>query len=104
MGRGIVHPIDDFNKENAPAHPELLKALADGLAANKFDLPWLIREIANSEAYQLAGTGPVTAALPKHFERARVRPLSAEEIVAAMRTAEKRGKDHPSACAEASSR
>jgi hypothetical protein len=88
MGRGIVHPIDDFNKENAPSHAALLKALADGLAANKFDLKWLIREIANSDAYQLSGTGAATTeALPKHFERARVRPLSAEEIVAAMRTA-----------------
>jgi len=87
MGRGIVHPIDDFNAENSPSHPILMKALADGFASHKFDLKWLIREIANSDAYQLAGTGAVTAALPKRFERARVRPLSAEEIVAAMRTA-----------------
>lgn len=87
MGRGIVHPVDDFQKENAPSHPELLKALADGLAANKYDLKWLIREVVNSKAYQLAGTGSVADALPKHFERARVRPLAAEEVVAAMRTA-----------------
>jgi hypothetical protein len=87
MGRGIVHPVDDFTKENTPSHPELMKALADGFSAHKFDLKWLIREIANSEAYQLAGTGKVTDALPKFFERARVRALSAEELMAAMRTA-----------------
>jgi hypothetical protein len=87
MGRGIVHPVDDFHKENAPSHPALLQALADGLTAHQFDLKWLIREIVNSRAYQLSGTGKLTEALPKHFERARVRPLSAEEIVAAMRTA-----------------
>jgi hypothetical protein len=87
MGRGLVHPIDDFNKENAPSHPALLKALADDLAARRFDLKGFIREVVNSDAYQLSGTGPVKDALPKNFERARVRPLSAEEIVAAMRTA-----------------
>ncbi|MCI0701440.1 MAG: DUF1549 and DUF1553 domain-containing protein, partial [Planctomycetia bacterium] len=87
MGRGLVHPIDDFQKENFPSHPALLQALTEGFVAHKFDLKWLIREIVNSDAYQLSGTGSVKDALPKWFERARVRPLTAEEIVAAMRTA-----------------
>ncbi len=87
MGRGLVHPVDNFHKENVPSHPALLATMAEGFATNKFDLKWLIREIVNSDAYQLAGTGPVTDALPSFFERARVRPLSAEEIVAAMRAA-----------------
>ncbi|MCE9567914.1 MAG: DUF1549 and DUF1553 domain-containing protein [Planctomycetes bacterium] len=87
MGRGIVHPIDDFQSENVPSHPALLTALAERLTAKKFDLKWLIREIVNSEAYQLAGSGAVTDALPKSFERARVRPLIAEEIVLSLRTA-----------------
>jgi hypothetical protein len=86
MGRGIVHPVDDFTEKNEPTHPALLKAMTDGLIAHKFDLKWLVREVVNSEAYQLAATGPVTDALPKWFERARVRPLSAEELVATMRT------------------
>jgi hypothetical protein len=87
MGRGIVHPIDDFNKENEPSHPALLKALTDGFVANKYDLKWLIREIVNSDAYQLSGAGPSKEALPKHFERARVRPLSAEELFKSIHTA-----------------
>jgi hypothetical protein len=86
MGRGIVHPVDDFNKENEPSHPALLKALTDEFVAHKYDLKWLIREIVNSDVYQLSGAGASREALPKHFERARVRPLSAEEIVAALRT------------------
>jgi len=86
MGRGIVHPIDDFQKENEPSHPALLKALTDGFVSHKFDLKWLIREIVNSDAYQLSAAGPGREALPKHFERARVRPLSAEEIIASLRT------------------
>ncbi len=87
MGRGIVHPIDDFQKENAPTHPELLKALADEFAAKKFDLKFLVREIVNSSAYQLSGAGASKEALPKHFERARVRSLSAEELFQALHTA-----------------
>jgi hypothetical protein len=86
MGRGIVHPIDDFQKENEPSHPALLKALTDGFVEHKFDLKWLIREIVNSDAYQLSGTGSSKEALPKWFERARVRPLTAEELVSSLRT------------------
>jgi hypothetical protein len=37
----------------------------------------------------LSSAGGPRDALPKHFERARVRPLSAEEVVGAMRTATK---------------
>ena len=87
MGRGIVHPIDDFNAENPPSHPALLKALADGFVANKYDLKWLLREIANSDVYQLSGAGASKDAMPQWFERARVRPLTAEEIYTALRIA-----------------
>jgi hypothetical protein len=86
MGRGVVHPIDDFNKENEPSHPAVLKALTDGFVAHKFDLKWLVREIVNSDAYQLSGAGESKEALPKHFERARVRPLTAEEIYKSLHT------------------
>jgi len=85
LGRGIVHPIDDFQEQNAPSHPALLAALTEQFVKNSFDLKWLIREIVLSETYQLSGVGPGTEALPTRFERARVRPLSAEELQAAMR-------------------
>ncbi len=87
LGRGIVHPIDDFNAQNEPSHPALLTALTQGFVASKYDLKSLVREIVNSEAYQLGSIGESTEALPKHFERARVRPLTAEELMAAMGTA-----------------
>ncbi len=84
MGRGLVHPVDDLGSKK-PSHPALLDALTRELVAHKFDLKHLIREVVNSETYQLADTGPVKAALPESFERARVRPLSAEELMAALR-------------------
>ena len=75
--------LDKIALHLSAASPELAKALA----ANRFDLKYLIREIVNSDAYQLSGTGASRAALPKWYERARVRPLTAEELVASMRAA-----------------
>ncbi len=91
MGRGFVHPVDDFNSLNKPSHPDLLKAIEGELAAHKFDLKWLIREIVNSEAYQATDVGPVTDALPRNYERARIRPLSVEELMASLHIATGKG-------------
>jgi hypothetical protein len=87
LGRGLVHPIDDLSEKNSASHPDLFKPLTRQLIAHKFDLKWLIGELVNSETYQRAATGPTKEALPPWFERARVRPLSAEELLAALRTA-----------------
>jgi hypothetical protein len=85
MGRGLVHPIDDLGEKSEASHPALLTEMTKQLVTHKYDLKWLIRELVNSEAYQLAATGKVTVAMPKWFERARVRPLSAEEMIAVLR-------------------
>jgi hypothetical protein len=93
LGRGLVHPVDDLSQRNAPSHPALFEALTRQLLASKFDLKKLIRELVNSETYQLACTGPNTEALPTWFERARVRPLTAEELLAALVVATEFPKD-----------
>lgn len=87
LGRGLVHPVDDLTEKSEASHPELLEALTSYLIENKFDLKSYIREIVSSKTYQLGDTGPVKAALPEKFERARVRPLSAEELMASLRVA-----------------
>ncbi len=89
MGRGLVQPVDDLSERNTPSHPALLDAMTEFLKAEKFDLKKLIRTLVLSETYQLASTGENTEALPSWFERARVRPLSAEELMASFRTATK---------------
>ena len=81
MGRGLVHPVDNMSQTNEPSHPKLLDALANGMVEHKFDLKWYIRELVNSQTYQLSGVGAVEDALPVWFERARTRPLSAEELL-----------------------
>jgi hypothetical protein len=93
LGRGLVHPVDDLTKRNKASHPELLDALTKYVIDHKFDLKSLIRELVNSDAYQLASTGPGKEALPKWFERARVRPLTAEELLASLTTATMFPKD-----------
>ncbi|MCA9268706.1 MAG: DUF1553 domain-containing protein, partial [Planctomycetales bacterium] len=87
MGRGLVHPVDNMSASNEPTHPELLDLLAGQFIEHGYDLRWLAREIISSRAYQLASTGPVAAERPLWFERARTRPLSAEELADAWRSA-----------------
>ncbi|MBI1246670.1 DUF1549 domain-containing protein [bacterium] len=81
MGRGIVHPVDNLSPANPPSHPELLDALAKGMVDHHFDLKWYIGEILNSKTYQLSAGGNSDEAKPHWFERARYRPLSAEELL-----------------------
>ncbi len=87
MGRGLIHPVDNMSKSNTPSHPELLDALAAAMVEQKFSLKWYIRELVNSRTYQLAGTGQVADPMPRWFERARTRPLSAEELLDAWKVA-----------------
>jgi hypothetical protein len=87
MGRGIVQPVDNMSPSNKPSHPELLDALAAEFAAHRFDMKWLLREMCNSRTYQLGAGGDVTDAKPRWFERARTRPLSAEELLESWRIA-----------------
>ncbi|MCO6457596.1 MAG: DUF1549 domain-containing protein, partial [Pirellulaceae bacterium] len=52
LGRGLVDPVDLHHAANPPAHPELLRLLADELAAMKFDLRGFLRQLALTRAYQ----------------------------------------------------
>ena len=81
LGKGIVHPVDNLSTANPPSHPELLDSLSQSFVAHSFDVKWLTREIVMSRTYQLAANGPATEAKPLWYERARYRPLSAEELL-----------------------
>ena len=87
LGRGLVHPVDNLSDANKPSHPELLDTLARELVEHQFDLKWLIRELFNSQTYQLSSIGPEADPLPRWFQQARVRPLSAEELIDSWRVA-----------------
>ncbi len=64
MGRGIVHPVDWDHSKNPPSHPELLDELTREFVAHKYDLKWLIREIALSDAYQRSSEIPADLGEP----------------------------------------
>ncbi|MEX2215946.1 MAG: DUF1553 domain-containing protein [Phycisphaeraceae bacterium] len=85
FGRGLVDPPDQLSSLNPPSHPELLKALADGLIASRFDLKWLHRTILSSRAYQTTSV-PTTAnrADRRNYSYFYLRRLPAEQIVDAI--------------------
>lgn len=82
MGRGLVHPLDQDHSGNPPSHPELLDLLADDFATHRFDVKWLLREIALSKTYQRS-SAPAPGAKelgPDRFAVAPLKPLSPEQL------------------------
>jgi len=95
FGLGIVEPADSFDPARLdpnnppgdgwtlqPANAKLLNALAQDFINAKFDLKALMRQIANSEAYQLSSRyeGTWKTEYEKLFARHFVRRLWAEEM------------------------
>lgn len=79
MGRGIVEPLDDWEK-GAPTHPELLRWLGREFVRSGYSIKSIARLILNSAAYQRAVDSDLrtTDAL---YCAAEPRRLSAEQIV-----------------------
>jgi hypothetical protein len=84
MGRGLVMPLDLMHKDNPPSHPEVMKLLADQFAAHRFDVKWLLKELALSETYQRGSLLPdgveAKDAPPERYRAANAKPLSAEQL------------------------
>src|SRR5262249_15410377 len=59
MGRGLVDPVDDWEK-GTPSHPELLRYLGRELVRGDYDLKHLVRLILNSHVYQRASAAGAT--------------------------------------------
>lgn len=84
MGRGLIEPVDDLSASNAPTNPELLADLADFFQRG-YSLKSLIREIANSAAYQRsAQANPVNAPDDRFYSRALAAPLGAYALADAI--------------------
>ncbi|HUR39372.1 MAG TPA: DUF1549 domain-containing protein [Planctomycetota bacterium] len=84
FGAGIVNPVDDFNGKNKPSHPELLNDLAKDFIDHKYDLHWLMRALAGSEAYALSSRSSAKERdlqAEKLYALGRVRPLMPEQIM-----------------------
>ena len=79
MGRGIVEPVDDWERGEA-SHPDLLKYLGRELVASGYDMKKLARLILQSHAYGRAVDPELTEPTPYFAAPARQR-LGAEQIV-----------------------
>ncbi|WP_009961959.1 DUF1553 domain-containing protein [Verrucomicrobium spinosum] len=79
MGRGIVEPVEDWEK-GKPTHPELLQWLGREFVRNGYDAKKLVRLIMTSHAYQRATDDTLRTASPL-FASPAPRRLEAEQIV-----------------------
>jgi hypothetical protein len=85
-GTGLVDPEDDQHANNPPSHPELLDELAREFVAHKFDVPFLIRAITASDAYQRTsadkahGSHPVGSDDSRLFARMAIKRLTPEQL------------------------
>jgi hypothetical protein len=85
MGRGIVHPVDDFRSSNPPTNERLLNELAADFTAHGYDLKHLIRTIMASHAYQLSSLpNDTNVADTRNFSRSYRRRLPAEALLDAV--------------------
>ena len=82
MGRGLVEPLDQFHSGNPPTHPELLDLLADELAAQEFDLKWMLRELALTRTWQRSSRMASDEDVPSDdsYRLGRQRRLTAEQL------------------------
>jgi hypothetical protein len=85
MGRGLIEPLDLMHSENPPSHPELLDLLAKEITEHKFDIKWLLHELALTQAYARSSILPADAkdAPENLFTVAKERPLAAEQLARA---------------------
>ena len=95
FGVGLVDPPDQFDPLRLdptnpppspwtlqPSNPQLLNVLAQNFIQNHYDLKWLMRTIANSQAYQLSAryNGTYNSAWDALYARKLVRRLWSEEV------------------------
>ncbi len=81
MGRGLVEPLDLRHADNPPSHPKVLNLLADEFLSHDYDVRWLLRELALSEAYQRGSrTQTKSDAAATDYASALLKSLSAEQL------------------------
>jgi hypothetical protein len=71
---------------NPPSHPELLDELAAAFVARGYDVKWLVREIALSDAYQRSSEVPAGSDDPPadRYRVAVLKPLGPEQFAYAV--------------------
>ena len=85
FGRGLVDPIDDFQSDNPPTHPELLAELARDFRDSGYDLKHLLRRMVHSRTFQLdSQSNPSNRRDRTNYSRFLPQPLEAEILLDAI--------------------
>jgi len=79
LGRGIVHPPDDFSDQHPPSVPSLLDYLAVEAKRSGWDLRALVTGICGSLAYQRGSRGGKGEKAAEVFAAKPVKPLTPEQ-------------------------
>jgi len=82
MGRGLVEPVDDMERE--AWHPDLLDWLAEDFVAGGYNAQALLERILTSEAYQRAAVDLPDRVDAYTFQGPAIRRLTAEQFVDAL--------------------
>jgi hypothetical protein len=94
--RGLIEPEDDIRDTNPPTNPELLAALEKHFIDSGFDLKELVRQIANSRAYQLSAIpNEHNAGDRQNYSRYYPRKLPAEALLDAIDRVSETQTDFP---------
>ena len=86
FGRGLVHPVDDFNKAQTPFAGGLIGVLAKEFKSSKYSVKTLYRGICNSDTYQRASANEAKIAKPS-LAVAWIKHLDAEQLLNSIQVA-----------------
>jgi hypothetical protein len=86
FGRGLVHPVDDFNKAQQPFAGSLIGVLAKEFKSNKYSVKTLYRGICNSDTYQRSSANEARMFKPS-FAAAWIKHLDAEQLLNSIQVA-----------------
>jgi hypothetical protein len=86
FGRGLIHPVDDFNRMQQPMGGGLLGVLAKEFRGNKFSVKHLYRGICNSDTYQRASSNESRMGKP-NFSAGWIKHLDPEQLLNSIQVA-----------------
>ena len=80
LGEGFYMPVDDLGPNRTARYPQVLDLICQNFVASGYDPKWLVRTVANTEAYQrkIRSKSPAEDDLP--FASATPVPLRADVI------------------------
>ncbi len=86
FGRGLVHPVDDFNDAQKPLGGGLLGVLGKEFKASKYSIKSLYRGICNSDTYQRASSNDERMSKP-NFSAGWIKHLDPEQLLSSIQVA-----------------